>query len=115
MRTLEKADVISEEERAFLRLVKKTVLGLQSSADVLLFGSAARGDRGNDSDYDVLILTDQPLATSEEDAIEDALYDLQLRCGALICAVFYSKDEWDSPSTRVLPLHKEIERDAVAL
>ncbi|HIJ66511.1 MAG TPA: nucleotidyltransferase domain-containing protein [Candidatus Hydrogenedentes bacterium] len=115
MKTLEKADSISEKEREFLRRVKKTVLGLQPTAQVLLFGSVARGDQGNDSDYDVLILTDQPLATSEEDAIEDALYDLQLGCGALICAVFYSKDEWDSPSTHVLPLYKEIERDAVAL
>ena len=43
---------------------------------MLLFGSVARGTQAEESDFDVLILTDSRLSGKEEDEVEDALYDL---------------------------------------
>jgi len=76
MIALEKASVISDKDKEFLGNVREVVRGFQPSAEMLLFGSVARGTQAEESDFDVLILTDSRLSGKEEDEVEDALYDL---------------------------------------
>ena len=38
--------------------IKQTVLGIDPTAEVILFGSRARGDFHEESDWDVLVLTE---------------------------------------------------------
>lgn len=115
MNTLAQANVISAKDRLLLHSVKKAVRGLHPSAEIRLFGSIARGNRREDSDFDILVLTDRPLSVAQEDKVEDALYDVQLAGETLISPLFYSKEEWDAPLTRVLPVHGEVERDGIVL
>ena len=66
-------------------------------AEVILFGSRARGDAHDDSDWDVLILLDKDRITSQD--IDDYTYPLR-ELGWLynesINAILYTKRDWES-------------------
>ena len=115
MTTLDQARSLSARDRQLLREVKRAIANLAPTADVLLYGSVARGEHGPDSDYDILVLTDQPLCRQEEDAVEDAVYDVQLAHGTLISTLFYTKAEWSTPVTTALPLYRAIQKDAILI
>lgn len=113
MRSLEEDTILSEAEKKLIESVRDTVRGFVSDAEVLLYGSVARGDRRPHSDFDFLVLTDRVLSRAEEEEIEDAIYDTQLREGMLIVASFLTKEIWRN--NPFMPLHQEIEKDAVLL
>ncbi len=46
-------------DNAILKIIKSTVKSFIPEARVLVFGSRARGDFNKDSDFDILILTDE--------------------------------------------------------
>ena len=52
-------------------------------AEVILFGSKARGDAGRESDIDLLVLTTRNLTWQERDRLVDSLFDLQLERNVL--------------------------------
>ena len=66
-------------------------------AEVILFGSRARDDARDDSDWDVLILLDKDRITSQD--IDDYTYPLR-ELGWLynenINAILYTKRDWES-------------------
>lgn len=113
MKTIEQARAVSEEEKALLGETKKVIQGFLPTAKVLLYGSAARGTQGPESDYDVLVLTDRLISSQEEDRVRDAVYDLQVARGELISTFFFAKDFWDKH--RDMPFHQEVDRDAIVL
>ncbi len=113
MKTMDQVPVISAQDKTFLREIKQVIHGFLPTAEVLLYGSTARGTRGPESDYDVLVLTDRPLSTKEEDPVRDAVYDLQVARSELISTFFYSKDFWDKHPA--MPFHQEVDRDAIRL
>jgi len=104
---------LPEQARALLNSVKQIVHRFIPTASILLYGSAARGTHNPESDYDVLILTDRPLSTKEEDIIIDAVYDLELENGVVVSLVFYTQEEWDNPHYVLLPFHQNVEKDAI--
>ena len=65
-------------------------------AEVILFGSRARGDAREDSDWDVLILLDKDHITNQD--IDDYTYPLR-ELGWLynqsINAILYTKKDWN--------------------
>ena len=113
MRTLEQTDTISREDKALLREVREVVRRFIPAATVLLYGSVARGTQNPESDYDILVLTDQPMSSRREDKARDVVYDIQLERDVLISTQFYARQEWNMPLRRVSPFYKEVERDAV--
>ena len=115
MRQLEELETLTEEEKQMLREVKRAVLQRAPGAEVILYGSAARGERGPDSDYDVLVLVERRLSTREEDEIDGKVYDVQLVFGTIICAMFHSRDEWNTGLVSVSPYRENVEREGAVL
>ena len=65
-------------------------------AEAFLFGSRARGDNRPDSDWDILILIDNPSITNEiEDKFRDDLYNLELDSSQIISMFIYPKSDWE--------------------
>lgn len=77
-----------------------------------LFGSRARGDARETSDYDVLILVDRktPEIRTQILDIEVEILD---RHEALVASLLRSEDEWQR--SRGYPLARNIERERVPL
>lgn len=67
--------IVPLESRAIAALVKKKISLTDPTALVILFGSRARGDAENESDWDFLVLTQQ----TNTDLLSDKLRKLILR------------------------------------
>ncbi len=90
-------------------LVKHEVRKIDPHAEVILFGSRARGDFRNDSDWDFLVLIQKPLTPELKFRILDSLYDLELSCDAVISPLIHSRTEWEQRS--VTPLYQAIQKE----
>lgn len=97
--------------------IEEAVLLLKQKFPVIeirLFGSKARGDSGPESDVDLLVLTSRRLPWRERDAMTDALYDIQIRCGVVLSLLVVPLQEWTSGPTSALPIHDIIEEEGIA-
>jgi len=97
-----------------LKEIKNVVLEVDSEAKAILFGSRARGDFNDESDWDVLILVDK----EETDfifkrKIRNSLYNLELKQGTVISTIIKNRKFWQDIS--VTPLFKEVEKDGLVL
>ena len=77
-------------------LIKQNIGFVDSKAEIILYGSRARGDERDDSDWDILVLTDYPVNLSQERVFRDKLYDLELETGEPFSIFVYSKNDWTS-------------------
>ena len=98
-----------------LRRCKTAIRNIAKDADVILYGSRARGDAHKDSDYDILIIADRPVDMNLKKEILSNVYPLELETGAVLTLIVYSKQQWYSPLYRAMPFHKNVERDGVLL
>jgi len=95
-----------------MRDVAKEMLPKGSS--VFLYGSRARHEEHEDSDWDVLILLDKPkIDVSDYDDIAYPFTSLGWDMGVAIIPVMYTKDNWKEQS--FLPFHQNVERDKVVI
>jgi len=67
-----------------------------SIKDIVLFGSQARGDSTEYSDYDILIVLDKDYSGRDENKILDLCYDIDLKYNILLDVHLLSKREMNS-------------------
>lgn len=102
-------------KREFLNNIKKTVLSIAPEAKVILYGSRARGDAKNDSDWDFLILTKKAVTFNTEKEFTYLLYDVELETDQNISILVKSEKVWKSPKYIITPLYKNIEKEGIIL
>lgn len=100
---------------ALPELIKHTILEGEPGAQVILYGSRARGDWRADSDWDVLILVDGPVEDTRVDRIRHRLYEVEWQSGQVICSIVRNRDQWRSPLYRSTPFHRNVEREGIVL
>ncbi len=98
---------------SILSSVKKAVQSIDPQAEIILFGSHARGDARPDSDWDFLILLESFPNDDLEDSIRNELYELELGMEQVISAVIEQKKIWDDLA--ITPLYKNIKNEGVLL
>jgi predicted nucleotidyltransferase len=79
---------------------------------VILFGSQARGDATEKSDYDLLVVLDKK-TPSNRDAVLDTGTEMLNRYDRLFAALIYDEQEWSR--TRRFPIGWNIEQEGVAV
>ncbi len=98
-----------------LNKCKSAVRKVLPDADIILFGSRARGDAGEHSDYDLLIIVDQKVDIKLNEKIMDQIYPIELETEAMISFVVQNRTDWNSPLYRAMPFHKNIGREGYAI
>ena len=83
-------------------------------SEVYLYGSRARKDFSNISDWDLLILLNSNISFDIETKILDEFYELELETGEIISPLVYSKSEWIN-NYQVTPLYENIQKDGIKL
>ena len=92
-------------------LVDSTIPG----SDIYLYGSRARGNFKPHSDWDLLILLNQPnLTFSFETKVMDAFYDLELETGEVISPLIYTKQDWIENHS-FTPLFENVQKEGKKL
>lgn len=95
--------------------IRDTVKNADSSAQVILYGSRARGTAGIDSDWDILVLVNKSIVNSkDEQYFRHKLFDLELETGQAISTFVYSFDDWNS-RMKVTPLYQNVKREGIYL
>ena len=89
---------MSQKEEILLR-IKKEILSVVPDAKIYLFGSRARGDFHDESDWDILILTNRPVNKNLKERIRDSIYPIGWKYSSFIQTTIVGKEEWhNNPS-----------------
>jgi predicted nucleotidyltransferase len=92
-------------------LVRIAINQIDESAEVILFGSRARGDFDSDSDWDFLILIQEELTSEKEELMRNAIYDIELATGEVITSIIEEKLEWEKYDQTLI--FKNIEEEGI--
>lgn len=106
---------LKDSERNLLERCCTLIREVIPGATIILYGSRARGDAGPESDYDLLILTKDPVSWRLEDAIREKLYPLELETGVVFSIAAYSEEEWNSPLYQAMPFSQNVRREGIIL
>lgn len=98
-----------------LEQVKQAVHEIEPDADIILYGSRARGDAHAESDWDFLILLDGAVDDARTDAIRHRLYEIEWDCGEVLSSIVRSRQEWGTPLHQVTPLSKVIREQGILI
>ncbi len=104
---------LKDNERSALRELKEKMLERFPEAEIVLYGSKARGDFEKESDIDLLILTELPVTSKLEEEISHITYDIELKCDVVFGTIVENRDFWDTPLANAMPLHWNIDREGV--
>jgi len=101
-------------KREILAKINGAVQEIEPSAEVILFGSRARGDERDDSDWDILILVPYEADLITEQQFRHKLFDVELEYGQSFSTFVHSKSDWEK-KYYVTPFYKNIEQEGVRL
>ncbi len=110
----DKTFVASENYQA-LKELKSRLRNTFGIEKIILYGSVARAEADSESDFDPLILTDQPMRRFERHRITDAVFEVNLRHGTNFSSLVIDQASWEAGPISILPIREEIRRDGVIL
>jgi uncharacterized protein len=94
--------------------IKEKIQAIEPNAEIILFGSRARGDAKLDSDWDILILVSGVVNLKREQLFRHQLFELELEFGQAISTFVYSKKDWNKRHF-MTPLYKNIKNEGVTI
>jgi predicted nucleotidyltransferase len=106
---------LKENEKRALQELKGRLLQRFPDAEIILYGSKARGDFDEESDIDLLILIETPITSGLEEEITHITYDIELKYDVVFGKIIENKGFWNSPLANAMPLHWNIDREGVLI
>ena len=89
-----------DKRTQIISLIRDTIRASKPTAQIILYGSRARGDAREDSDWDVLAIVDKPrLSLKERSNIQFPIWDKGLELGQEINVFSYTRRQWEQAPT----------------
>ncbi len=102
-------------KKHIIQLIRQKVNEIDNTAEVILYGSQARGDDKQDSDWDVMILLKRKNVDKKvEQTFRHHLLDLELEIGVPVSVYVYSKSDWEGKYS-VTPLFRSIKKEGILI
>ena len=102
-------------ESKIVQKVKEAVTKIEPSAEIILYGSRARNDYREGSDWDFFVLVDGKVDYIRTDKIRHQLHEIEWDTGEVLCAIVRSKGEWEDPQNEIIPLFKNIRLEGIKI
>ena len=115
MKQLSENRVLAVGEKLLLKKYNTAIKNIDPSAEIVLYGSRARGNAGAESDYDLLIITDKEATLEREDVFRQQLFPIEIETGAVLTVFLINRREWDSPLFNAMPFYQNVKKDGVLL
>ncbi len=90
----------------FLMKIKFAVKSVDDNAEVILYGSRARGDNKMDSDWDILVLTSKRRTVEIENSLRDSIYKIELEHLEPVSAIILNQNEWQG--MKITPFYHNV-------
>ena len=101
-------------DKEILTQIKTSIQEVLPDEKVFLLGRRARGDWHDESDWDILVLTEKRYPKSVKWKIHDKLFSLSVSIGTVFQFVVATEDEWvNAPELYIL--YKGVEDELRAL
>ena len=85
-----------EKREKIVNLIRETIHETDPTAQIMLYGSRARGDAREDSDWDVLAIVDKPrLSVKDRGNLQYTVWAKGLDVGEQINVLTYTKQQWE--------------------
>lgn len=95
--------------------LKEIVHRYDKDAEIILFGSHARGDWDEESDWDFLILSNYPEKSDIKEKIRrDILDEIELVVSEVVFILMHNKNVWEEVYS-VTPLYYNIEDEGIVI
>ncbi|WP_297971200.1 nucleotidyltransferase domain-containing protein [uncultured Bacteroides sp.] len=106
---------MKEPIKNMLVKIKEVVQAIvPEGSHVLLYGSRARGNFHEDSDWDILVILNKPkIEQNDYDEVVYPLTALGWKIGEMIIPVVYTREEWQQSS--FTPFYKNVEQDSIVI
>ena len=102
-------------KKHIIQLIRQKVNEIDNTAEVILYGSRARGDNKSDSDWDIMILLKRKNVDKKtEQSFRHHLLDLELEIGVPISVFVYSKSDWEGKFS-ITPLFRSIKKEGILI
>ena len=98
-----------------LNKVKETVLSFDGGAEIVLFGSQARGNAQPDSDWDFLILSETDFDYKQKREIRNSIHLIELQTGEIFSIIIHNKNYWNRAQNVITPFFKNVERESITI
>lgn len=115
MRQLSEYKGKSVLDRMLLLKCRSAIKNIDDDADVILYGSRARGDAEPESDYDLIIITNDEVTLEKEDVFRKQLFPIELETGCVLTVFLTNREDWNSPLYCAMPLYQNIKKDGILL
>jgi predicted nucleotidyltransferase len=102
-------------ESELIGRIKRAINAIEPGAEVILYGSRARGDSQEYSDWDFLVLVDGEVDYKRAHQIRHQLHEIEWDTGEVLCAIVRNRRDWENPLNRVTSLAKNIRLEGVIL
>ncbi|MEI6817820.1 MAG: nucleotidyltransferase domain-containing protein [Bacteroidota bacterium] len=106
---------MTDHEKEVTERIKAKIMEKDPTAEVILFGSHARGDANKDSDWDILILVNKPnFERTMEDIYREPIYKIELDIREVISMIITSKNDWEQRDAGG-PFYNNVKREGMRL
>ena len=105
---------MKSKTKHIIQLIRRNVNSIDPGAEIILYGSRARGEEHADSDWDLLVLTDYGVDLNIERKFRNKLYDLELETGEPFSIFVYSKNDWNTKQI-ITPFYHNVTREGLRI
>lgn len=106
---------LTPSQREGLAELRQNLCSRFELTGLFLYGSVARGEADDESDADLLVVTQEPLERVRRHEITDLVFDTNLKYGTNFSALVVDQASWETGPLSVLPLREEVLREGIPL